>query len=103
MTCLSFRAIIDLAQKFDVVACQTTVTELDLNHKYRILRAKRLTTRFCPTVVLNIRGEGAAPPKYSCLGYSDVITGTNIEQINSNAVFLHLVYKEVCSTTKAYL
>jgi hypothetical protein len=35
--------------------------------------------------------------------YSDVVTNTDIEQINSNAVFLHLVYRGVCSTMKAYL
>ena len=31
------------------------------------------------------------------------MTDTDIEQINSNAVFLHLVYRRVCSSTKAYL
>ena len=96
----------DLTQKFDGVACETiiSVTELDLNPKHRILRAKRLTTRFGPTVVLTIRGEGAAPAQiFLPRRYSDVITDTDIEQINSNAVFLHLVYKGVFSTTKAYL
>ena len=47
----------NLAQKFEGVACDKTisVTELDPNRKYRILRAKRLTTIFGPTVVLTIR------------------------------------------------
>jgi len=85
----------DLAQKFEGVACEKTisVTDLDLNRKYRILRAKGLTTRFGPTVLLTIRGEGAAPCQiFLPRRYSHVITDTDIEQINSNAVFLHLVY-----------
>jgi hypothetical protein len=42
ITCLSFRDIMDLAQKFERVACDKTisVTELDPNRKYRILRAE---------------------------------------------------------------
>jgi len=87
----------DLAQTFEGVACETTVTELDLNRKYRILRAKRLTKRFGPTVVLTIRGEGAAPAQiFLPRRYSDVITDTDIEQINSSAVLLHLIHKGVC-------
>ena len=106
ITCISFRAIVDLAQIFEGVACDTTVSvsELDLNRKYRIVRAKRLSTIFGPTVVLTIRGEGAAPAQLFLLReYSDVITDTDMEKINSNAVFLHLVYRGVCSTTKTYL
>jgi len=45
---LCFRAIMDLAQKFDGVTCATNISfsELDVNRKYRILQARRLTTRF---------------------------------------------------------
>ena len=43
---LLFRAIMNLTQTFDGVTCDTTVSELDVNRKYRILKAKRLTTRF---------------------------------------------------------
>jgi hypothetical protein len=90
----------DLAQKFEGVACykSISVTELDFNLKYRILMAKRLTTRFGPTVVLTISDSRAAQV-FLPRRYSDVVTDTDIEQINSNAVFLHLVYRGVCSTT----
>jgi len=96
----------DLAKKFEGIACEMTiyVTELNLNRKYRILRAKRLTTRYGPTGVLTIRDAGATLVQiFLPRRYSDVISDTDIEQINSNAVFLHLVFKGVCSTTKAYL
>ena len=98
--------ILDLAITFEEVACETpvSVTELYLNRKYSILRAKRLTTRFGPTVVLTIPEAGANPAQiFLPRRYSDVITDTDIEHINSNTVFLHLVYRGVCSTTKAYL
>jgi hypothetical protein len=74
------------------------------NRKYHIIRAKRLTNRFGPTAVLTIRDAMEAPPQvFLPRRYSDVVTDTDIEQINSNAVFLHLVYRGACSTTKAYL
>ena len=82
ITCLSFRAIMDLAQKFEGFACDTTisVTVLNLNRKYHILRAKRLTTIFGPTVVLTIMGEGQPWPKYSCLG--DIVISLRTPTLN---------------------
>ena len=96
ITCFSFRSVMDLNQKFEGVAFKTTisVTEFFLNRIYRIPRAKRLTTLFGATVVLTMRGEGAAPAQiFLPRRYTDVITDTEIQQIYSNAVFLHLVYK----------
>ena len=64
----------------------------------------RLTTRFDPAVVLIIRDIMEAPAQvFLPRRYTDDVTDNNIEQINSNAVFLHLVYRDVRSTTKAYL
>ena len=59
----------DLAQKFDGVTCDTniSVSELDVNRKYRILQARRLTTRFGPSVILTVKGEMLHQSKYSCL------------------------------------
>ena len=55
-------------------------------------------------MVFTIRDSGATPAQiFLPRRYSDVVTDTDIEQINSNAVFVHLVYRGVCSTTKAYL
>ena len=81
-----------------------SVSELDVNRKYRILQARRLTTRFGPTVILTVKYEDAAPVQvFLPRRYSDVFTDTDIEQINSNDVFLHLLFKGVCPTTEAYL
>jgi len=65
----------DLAQKFDGVTCDTnmSVSELDVNRKYRILQARRLTTLFGPTVILTMKGENAAPVQvFLPRRYSDV-------------------------------
>ena len=86
--------------------CDTTVSvsELDVNRKCRFLRAKRLTTLFGTTGIPTIEDEGAAPAQiFLPRRYSDVFTDTDIEQINSVAVFVHLVFKGVCTTTKACL
>ena len=96
----------DLAQIFDGVTCDTTisVSELDENRKYRILQAKRLTTRFGPTVILTVKIKEAAPFQvFLPRRYSDAFSVTDMEQIHSNAVFLHLFFKGVCPSTKAYL
>jgi len=79
---LPFRAIMDLTQKFDGVTCDTTVSvsELDENRKYRILQARRLTTRFGPTVILTVKGEDAAPTQvFLPRRYSDVFSDKDIE------------------------
>ena len=96
----------DLTQKLDGFTCDITVSvsDLDVNRKYRILMVKRLTTRFGPSVILTVKGEDAAPTHvFLPRRYSVVFTDTDIEQINSNAVFLHLIFNGVCPTTKAYL
>jgi len=81
-------------QNFEGVACDKTisVTELDPNHKYHILRAKRLSTRFTLTVVLTVRDSMEDPAQvFLSRRYNDVVTDNDIEQIHSNAVFLRLV------------
>ena len=80
ITCLSFTDITNLAQQFEGVACEKTISvkKLDLNRKYRILRAKRLTTRFDPTVEHTIRDAGAASAQiFLRRWYSDVIKDTS--------------------------
>ena len=70
ITCLSFRDMMHLAQKFVEFACYKTisVTELDLNRKYRILIAKRHTTKFDPILVLTIRDSGSVSAISSYIG-----------------------------------
>ena len=85
-------------------AIRLSVSELDVNRKYRILKAKRVTICFGPTVILTVKDGRAAPEQiFLPRKYSDVFTDTDIEQINSNTVFLHLIFKGIRPTAKAYL
>ena len=106
ITCVSFRDTIDCVQKFEGVTWDKTVSVCDLERtrKYPILRAKWITTRIGRAVVLNIR-DSLQDPAHVFLPkmYSDVVTDDDIEKIITNAVFLNLVYRSVCSTKKAYL
>ena len=97
--------MVDLAKKFEGVACETTLFHrIGPEPEISLSQAKRFTTRIAATVVLTVKGEGATPSQvFLPRRYCDVITDTDIEQINSIAVFLHLVYKGVCPTTEAYL
>ena len=74
----------DLAQKFDGVTCDTNifVSELDVNRKYRILQARRLTTRFGPTVILTVKGENTAPVQvFLPRRYSDVFLTPTLNKL----------------------
>lgn len=78
------------------------VCDLDRNRKYAILRAKSIITRIGPDFVLRYSLEAPAqvflPKRYSAVMTDDVI-----QKINTNAVFLNLVYRGVCATNNAYL
>ena len=55
VTCVSFRDTMDLVQTFEGVTLDKTVSvsNLERNRKYPILRAKRFTPRIVPAVVLS--------------------------------------------------
>ena len=94
ITCVSFRDTMDLVQKFEGVIWDKTVSvnDLERSRKYPILRAKRITARIGPTVVLTIR-DSRDPPAEVFLPkrYSDVVTDDDIEKITTNAVSLNLL------------
>ena len=78
---LSFRAIMDFAQKFEGITYATniSVSELDVNLKHRILQVRRLTTRFGTSVILTVKNENAAPVQvFLPRRYSDVFSDTEI-------------------------
>ena len=84
----------DLAKNFEEVTWDKTVcvNELERNRTYPISRAKRITTRIGPAVVLIITAsqEDSAlvflPKRYGV-----VTTDDDIEKINTNAASLNLV------------
>ena len=94
-----FRDIMDLAQTFEVVAWEKTiyVTELDRNRKYRILRAKRLTSYSAPLLFSLSFAKGQPRPKYSCLG--DIVTSLRTPILNRLIAMLC----SCISSTEAYV
>jgi len=96
----------DLAKRFEEATSCTSVTisSLEINKLYPIVRAKRITTKYGPTILLSIRDSEAKVvqiflPKRFCA----VISNEDMEKINSKAVSLNLVYRGICETSKSYL
>jgi len=62
---------------------------------YPIIRAKRIPTKYGHTVVLTLRvSETSIVQVFLPKRYSEVMSDTNMDSINSKAVSLHLVYRE---------
>jgi hypothetical protein len=93
----------DLAQKFEA-ACSSNVISigsLEVGRKYPIVLAHRMTTRFGPSILLSLQetadriGKIFLPSRYYSLFTSD-----DSEEINSQRVSIHFVYKGKNVTTK---
>ena len=95
-----------LVQHFNEVTTQTTtkLSELAPNIKYKVLRAKKLQTKYgeSVTLCLKLADDKTAwvfiPKRYIC-----VFNDTEIENINQGHTTVCLEYKGVCSKTKAFL
>jgi len=97
---------IDLIKRFEEATAyaSVSVSSLEPHTKYPITRAKRISTKYGLSVVLTLRGpySGVVQVFLPQL-YSDVMTEADLECINIKEVTLHLVYKGVCESSKAYL
>ena len=63
-----------------------------------------MSTKYGPSVVLTLRiSETNIVQVFLPKRYIEVISDSNIDDINSKAVSLHLVYKGVCESSKSYL
>jgi len=96
--------VTDLAKRFEATAYASIVTSLEPHKLYPIIRAKRIPTKYGPTVVLTLRvSKTSIVQVFLPKRYSEVMSDTDIDSINSKAFLLHLVYKGVCESSKAYL
>jgi len=94
-----------LAKRFEEATSSTLVniSSLVVSMSYPIVRAKQINTKFISTILLSIRDSDVNIvqiflPKL----YSDVVSDYDMEKINSKAVYLNLVYKDNCDTSKMY-
>jgi len=96
--------VMDLAKRFEEATAYTSVnlTSLEPNKLYPIIRTKRLTTKYGPTVLLSLRfTETSIVQVFQSKRYCDVMSDEDMESINSKAVSLNLVYKGVCESSKS--
>ena len=97
--------VTNLAKRFDeaTVYESVNVNSLQPHIFYAILKAKRIPTKYGPSIVLTIRiSETRIVQVFLPKHYSEIMSDTDINDINSKAVSLHLVYKGICESTKAY-
>jgi len=96
----------DLAKRFEEATSSISVniSSLVMNKLYPIVRAKRINTKFGTTVLLSIRDSDEKIVQiFLPKRYSYVVSDDDMEKINSEAVYLNLVYKGICDASKSYL
>jgi len=96
----------DLSKSFEEATAYASVNVNSLEpHKlYPIIRAKRIPTKYGPSVVLTLRiSETSIVQVFLPKRYNEVMSDTDINDINSKAFSLHLVYKGICESSKSYL
>jgi len=96
-----FLQTMDLVKRFEEATAYAIVniSSLEIDKLYPIVNAKRVTTKYGPTVLLSIRESEARIvqlflPKIYC---------AVMDKINTKAVSPYLVYKVLCETSKSYL
>jgi hypothetical protein len=96
----------DLTKKFEeAVAYQSVrISSLDIDRRYEIRSAEKVTTKFGPSVALDIKESPFnivrvfLPKRYTnCFSEDDIL------DINNQRVKLNLVYKGTCSKTHSYV
>jgi len=79
------------------------VSSFEVDRKYPITHAKRIVTKFGPTVLMSIMDAPFHIVKmFMPKPYGSAISDVDIEDINTAKVSLHLIYKEKCVKTKSY-
>lgn len=96
----------DFTKKFeDAVAYQAVrISSLDADRRYEIRHAEKVTTKFGPSVALEIKESPFNILKvFLPKRYTNCFSDEDISEINSQRVKLYLVYKGTCSKTQSYV
>jgi len=81
---------------------QESVIDVERIRKYPIIKAKRITTKFGPALVLSIRDSQDGPAHVFLPKRYSVMKDDDTEKIITSAVSLNLVYSCAFPATKAY-
>ena len=98
--------VMNLGNRFEEATAYSSVnvTSLELNKLCLIVWAKRISTKYGPTVLLTLRvSETSIVQVFLSKRYSEVLSDDDMDSINSKAVALHLLYKGACESSKSYL
>jgi len=96
----------ELAKKFEEATTRQSVNinSLDTDKKYPIVRAKRITSKIGPTVLLTIReSESTTVQIFLPKRNSAVVSVDDIEKINNKLVSLNLMYLGLCEKSRSFL
>jgi hypothetical protein len=96
----------DLVRKFqDATSCHSVkISSLEVDRKYSITRAERIITKFGPNVLKSIRNAPFDTVKvFMSKRYGSDFSDVDVEDINTEKVSLHLIYKGTCDKTKSHI
>jgi len=75
-----------------------------MNMLYPTVRTKRINTKLVSKFLLSIRDPYEKIVQiFLQKRHSDVVSDDEMEKINSKAVYLNLLYKGICDTSKSFL
>ena len=81
-----------------------SIYSLVMNRPYPIVHAKRVNTKYGPTVLLSLRDNYEKLVRiFLPKRYANVVTDEDMEKNNSRSVYPSLVYKGICELTRSYL
>jgi hypothetical protein len=96
----------DLSKRFAEASTSSqtiSVGSLDFGKNYPILYAKRMASKYGSTVLLTLQTSSDPVLTFLPKRYADAVSDYDIMKIQNRDVSLHLVFKGVYETTKAFV
>lgn len=95
-----------LITKFKDVVSNNAVrlNTLDIDRKYEIVKAEKVTTKYGLAILISIKENSFSTVKvFLPKRYSVVFDDDDIASINAKSITLYLVYKGTCTKSNSYI
>jgi len=95
----------DLENSFEeaTTTASVNISSLILNRPHPTVHAKRINTKYGPSLLLSIRDvEEKIVDIFLPKRYANVLKDEDLENINSRSVHLNSVYKGLCEYSRSY-
>jgi hypothetical protein len=95
-----------LNKKFQEAASSYAIkiSTMEVDRKYQITHAKRMVTKYGPTVLIGINdSEYNIVKVFMPKRYGSIFTDDDMNSMNSQKAALRLIYKVLCEKTKSYI